>query len=227
MALRSVVVDPASQTWLTYPKAAQRVKSSVGTIHRWRRDGMPMELRTGVSGFEERVVRLDVLLAWWRDRMTSSPVNYYRMRQKAREAGLPDPPMPDSVRAALEASKAAKGKTRERVGSVRKHSPLVASRTDPDVSGDEGVQSWPRERDPLANLAPMKGGPEYGELMEAMAHVPPACADVDAFTADRIDDDTAVMLASICADCPLIEKCRAFVAVSQPRVGFWAGNVAR
>jgi phage terminase Nu1 subunit (DNA packaging protein) len=54
--------------WLTYKEAAARVDRDVLTVQRWRRHGMPMSWSTR-DGQRVRVVREDVLLAWWRDRL--------------------------------------------------------------------------------------------------------------------------------------------------------------
>lgn len=62
--------------WLDYWQAARRVQRSVNTVKRWRRQGMPMVLRDG-----RRMVREDVLLTWWRDRLDAWPVHRYRMRR--------------------------------------------------------------------------------------------------------------------------------------------------
>lgn len=62
---------------LTYQQAARRVRRSVRTVVRWRRDGMPM----GTDARGRRVVREDVLLAWWRDRLAADPAHQYRMRK--------------------------------------------------------------------------------------------------------------------------------------------------
>ncbi len=72
--------------YLTYKEASVRVKRSVRAINRWRRNGMPMswEIR---DGKRVRVVEVDTLLAWWRDRLTAWPPHQYRLRRmrSARE----------------------------------------------------------------------------------------------------------------------------------------------
>lgn len=73
--------------WLTYADAAKRVKRDHITIRRWSRQGMPMEWRTDEIGQRYRVANLDVLLAWWRQTMTDSPVHFYKTRRKLIEAG--------------------------------------------------------------------------------------------------------------------------------------------
>ena len=70
-------------TWLSYAEAAKRVRSSEGTVRRWRRDGMPMGWRSNHTGQRYRVVEESVLLSWWRERMQARPVHFYRMRAKA------------------------------------------------------------------------------------------------------------------------------------------------
>ncbi|WP_159576072.1 hypothetical protein [Microbacterium sp. 8M] len=61
---------------LTYRQAARRVRRSVRTLKRWRRNGMPMEWQDG-----HLVVEESVLLAWWRDRMSADPVHQQRIRR--------------------------------------------------------------------------------------------------------------------------------------------------
>lgn len=75
--------------WLSLRSAAQRTKSSLGTIKRWQREGMPTRLHDG-----RKEVELEVLLAWWRARLAASPVHYYRRRARARAEGRPDPTPP-------------------------------------------------------------------------------------------------------------------------------------
>lgn len=72
-------------TMLGYREAARRVRRSVLTIKRWRRHGMPMGWERR-SGQDVRVVREDVLLAWWRARMSADPV--YQQKVRARLAAL-------------------------------------------------------------------------------------------------------------------------------------------
>jgi hypothetical protein len=66
---------------LSYREAARRVRRSTRTIKRWRRGGMPMTF----DHHGRRVVELQVLLAWWRDRMTADPAHQYRMRRMRQE----------------------------------------------------------------------------------------------------------------------------------------------
>ncbi|QRY42077.1 WhiB family transcriptional regulator [Microbacterium hominis] len=73
---------------------------------------------------------------------------------------------------------------------------------------------------------PMKGGPEYRELQRALRETPAPCRDVDEFTAERIDPDTAAKLAGICAGCPVIDLCRAYAERAHPK-GYWAGQLLR
>lgn len=78
-----------------------------------------------------------------------------------------------------------------------------------------------RDADPLSNVKPMRGGPEYRELDRALQHAEPGCRDNDAFTADRLDDDERAELARICAVCPVRPLCERFAAVAKPTVGYW------
>lgn len=204
-------MDPleAPTTWLSYIEAARRVGRSDRIIRRWRRDGMSMSWRVGADGQRERVVREDVLLAWWRDRLKASPVHYYRMRALALEHGLPEPERP----AALSRPHR----------SERAITPVGLE----SAAGDSvrsAVAGSARGVDPLANVKPMRGGPEYAELQRALRETPTPCRGVDEFTAERIDTATATMLAGICATCPVIDLCRAYAAQAHPE-GYWAGRV--
>lgn len=67
-------------TLLGYREAARRVRRSVRTIKRWRRNGMSMGWQHG-----HRVVEEGVLLAWWRARLTADPVHQQRLRARMRE----------------------------------------------------------------------------------------------------------------------------------------------
>lgn len=79
---------------LTYREAADRVGRSRRTIRHWRHSGMRMgwEVR---DGQRVRVVELDVLLAWWRQRLKNDPVHQQRLRAKrAADAAAQDRPGP-------------------------------------------------------------------------------------------------------------------------------------
>ena len=199
------------QTWLSYTEAAHRVGRSDRIIRKWRRDGMAMSWRVGADGQRERVVREDVLLAWFRDRLKASPAHYYRMRALARENGLPDP----TPHAALSRPKTPRQPT----------APAGA-----ESAADDPVRSHTagsaRVVDPLADVKPMRGGAEYTDLHRALQDTEPGCRGIDAFTADGIDGETVPMLAAICARCPVLDQCAAFAAISRPAVGFWAGRPA-
>ena len=65
--------------WFDYVSAARRVHRTDRTIKRWRREGMPMSWRNGM-----RIVREDVLLATYRQRLKNSPVHQYRLRALRR-----------------------------------------------------------------------------------------------------------------------------------------------
>lgn len=88
-----------------------------------------------------------------------------------------------------------------------------------------GVTRW-KAFEPLDTMKPMKGGPEYGELQRALREAPAPCRDVDEFTAERIDQETAAMLAGICDGCPVIGLCRAYAERAHPE-GYWAGQTLR
>jgi hypothetical protein len=66
---------------LTYREAAARVHRSIRTLWRWRKHGLQMGW--GIrDGQRVRLVREDVLLAYWRARMLADPV--YRLRVAAQ-----------------------------------------------------------------------------------------------------------------------------------------------
>jgi hypothetical protein len=65
---------------LTYREAAARVRRSIRTLWRWRKKGMEMGWAIR-DGQRVRVVREDVLLAYWRGVLMGWPVHQYRMRK--------------------------------------------------------------------------------------------------------------------------------------------------
>lgn len=75
------------EQWLTYKQAAVRVRASERTIRHWARRGMVMGWEV-IDGQRTRVVREDVLLAWWRDTMDSNPVHQLRLRKRLEAAGI-------------------------------------------------------------------------------------------------------------------------------------------
>lgn len=70
--------------YLTYREAARKVQRSVKTIKRWRRHGMPMTWRGRF-----RVVEVEILKAWWRDRMKADPVWQAKVRRDVAERDTP------------------------------------------------------------------------------------------------------------------------------------------
>ncbi|MDQ1217175.1 hypothetical protein [Microbacterium arborescens] len=195
---------------LNYAQAAKRVGRSEGAIKLWRRQGMPMEWSVGADNQRERVVRLSVLQATFRGKLASSPVHQHRMRRARREAGLPVPPLPASLK-------------RSRVEPAPAEVPAPASQpaavTEPPAVGAAPF-------DPLTSVKPMRGGPEYGELDQFLRAERPSCAGDDRFTADRIDDDTRRDLARICAGCPALALCVAYSAAGKPAAGYWPTTTA-
>ncbi|MFS0851993.1 hypothetical protein [Microbacterium sp. 179-I 3D4 NHS] len=73
------------EKWFTYAEAAKRVKRCHRTIRRWHSIGMPMEWKI-IEGQRTRVVREDILLAFFRQTLQNSPVHQYRLRAQ----GLPN-----------------------------------------------------------------------------------------------------------------------------------------
>lgn len=80
------LVDVDGVRLLTYREAAVRVRRSVRTLWRWRKRGMRMGWGTR-DGQRVRLVREDVLLAYWRARMTADPVHQHLIRK--RREGIP------------------------------------------------------------------------------------------------------------------------------------------
>ncbi|MEQ6898995.1 hypothetical protein [Microbacterium sp. KR10-403] len=68
-------------TLLTYREAATRVHRSIRTIKRWRRHGLPMSW-DHQDGQRVRVVELEILLAWYRDRLQADPIHQQRLRRR-------------------------------------------------------------------------------------------------------------------------------------------------
>ncbi len=73
----------AHVTWLGHAAAAKRVRRSVQTIRSWGRAGMPMGWAI-IDGPRARVVREDVLLAWYGQTLANDSIHQQRMRQRAR-----------------------------------------------------------------------------------------------------------------------------------------------
>lgn len=65
---------------LTYRQAATRMRRSIETIKRWRRNGMPMGWAIQ-HGKRVRAVDEKVLLGLFRGRLAADPVHRARMRQ--------------------------------------------------------------------------------------------------------------------------------------------------
>lgn len=208
------------KTWLSYAEAAKRVRRSDHTIRLWRAAGMPMEWRRDEIGQRYRVVELSVLPAWWRDRLNNWPAHQNRMRRAAIERGETPPPIP---------------KRSERRQESKSDAPQA--RTLPERPGDGGNGSGEptapdsgapaRVIDPLADMATLRGSLEYRYLTEKLKDATPGCAGIPEFTADKVDAETAAMMADICAHCPLLARCEAFAVSSHPTAGFWAGQTWR
>ncbi|MEL5990732.1 WhiB family transcriptional regulator [Microbacterium phosphatis] len=195
--------------WLNYTQAAARVKRDRNSIRRWGRQGMPMSWRTGADGNQERVVREDVLLEWFRGKLQASPVHFYRIRKRAIEQGLPEPELPAHL------SRAAKRVPSENVQSSGGNEEKKAvSATRPEI-------------DPLADMKPILGAVEYRALSEALKTEPTGCRNDDRFTSDRLEARELPELAAICATCPVLELCTAYARAARPDEGFWAGAPAR
>lgn len=154
------------------------------------------------EGQRKRVVREDELLAYFRDRLKANPAHQKHMERLAREAGRPVPQV---------------------VRTPRPKQPRPA----PVVQVDEELGE--REysiTDVLAEMKRVRGSWELLQLREAMTTQTASCQGMDAFTADVLDDEEAVVMASICRGCPLVALCRSFAEVERPSEGFWAGQHA-
>lgn len=158
---------------------------------------MPMSWRVDANGQRERVVREDVLLAELRDSLKNSPVHFNRMRAAAREYGLPEPARPKPV--------------------VRAPRPRAAL---------ESQAQHPRVQEPQTELKPMRGAAEYAALTDAIRTTRPACAGVDAFTADSVTEERAIAMDATCSRCELLELCRAYATAARPVAGYWPVSVS-
>ncbi|WP_127818247.1 WhiB family transcriptional regulator [Microbacterium sp. CPCC 204701] len=196
------MVEVAEAVWLDYKEAAARVRSSEAIVRRWAAAGMPMVWGER-NGQRARLVDEQVLLTWWREKLKTAPVAYYRRRRRAREQGLPDPEPPATL-------------TRPRPAPV----PDASSADAEDVTAQsERSVDW----DSIAMLR--RGADEYAVLSAALEKVRPACDGHPGFIADRITPDEARTLAKVCSACPVRELCAAFAEASRPTAGFWAGRV--
>lgn len=63
-------------TWLTYREASVRVRRSIRTIKRWRREGMPMSF----DPHGRRIVEEHTLLTEYRNRLGRDPIHQQRIR---------------------------------------------------------------------------------------------------------------------------------------------------
>ncbi|MGF6821941.1 hypothetical protein M2317_000827 [Microbacterium sp. ZKA21] len=191
------------ETWLSYAEAAKRVRSTKHTVQLWRRQGMPMEWAVDELGQRYRVVELQVLLSWWRQKMQNSPVHFYRMRANAIERGETPPPVPERfTKRDLTASQASS----------------VPESRDGAGRASEAVT------DVLADMAEFVGQREHAALIAAMATEVPGCDGLEVFTRDRYTDpEETEMMRGICRLCPLLDLCAAFAGAGKPTAGMWAG----
>lgn len=199
----------AEKTWLTYDQAARRVKSSRTTIQNWRRSGMPMQWRM-IDGQRTRVVELDVLLAFWREKLAASPVHFYRMRKRMAEEGV--------VLETPEHVKAMRRKAAETRQGIRV--PGAPERPGDERTEPETAAPEPKV-DPLADMPRLKGSDEYWVLTDRMRETVPHCAGMPEYTADGLSAEDRERLAGVCAGCPLLAECQAFAIASKPTGGFW------
>jgi hypothetical protein len=200
-------MDESGTIWHTYKSAARRVKRSPRNIRRWHAEGMVMSWRVGTDGHRERVVREDVLLAWWRDRMIASPVHYYRRRAAARADGRPDPERPPST--------------------YRQNLPVAAPPDEPEAGVDLFTPAV-TTAELLETLQLKRGADEYDALTAALKTTETPCAYDERFTADWLSDFPSELdaMAAMCAECPLASLCDAFARAADP-AGFWAGQLRR
>lgn len=189
------------------------MKSSERTIRNWAAWGMPMQWRM-IEGQRTRVVEVEVLLKFWRERMAASPVHFYRMRKRIAEDGI-----------VLETPEHVKAMRRKAAQTLRGTRVPEA----PERPGDESTEpetAAPEPKvDPLADMPRLKGSAEYRVLTDRLRTTVPHCAGMPEYTADGISTEDRERLAGICAGCPLLEQCRAFAIVSRPAGGFWPVDV--
>lgn len=209
----------SEKTWLTYAEAAKRVGRSDRAVKRWRREGMPMRWQVDESGQRYRVVELDVLLAWWRDRLTNWPTHQNRMRRAAIERGETPPPIVQ------------RPKRRQESPSETLHTQIPPHAPDKSESAAFGRTEPESDTpaptvDPLATMR-LRGPDEYRALTEQLRTITPSCAGMAEYTADRVSPEDAERMAGICAGCPLLARCAAFAEASKPAAGFWAGVARR
>lgn len=67
---------------------------------------------------------------------------------------------------------------------------------------------------------------EYSQLVRAMEHTEPACADDTRFTLDahQVHEQEATELRHICRGCPLRVECDEYGRAAKPPSGMWAGR---
>lgn len=201
------------QTWLGYAAAARRVKSSKNTIRRWAREGMPMEWRLSGAGQRERVVDEEILLAWWRRKMSESPVHQNRIRRRFLDAGETPPEWNDAMLA-----------QRARAAATRDQSASGSQDTEEASEAvTEAVATW---EDVLRELPPFHGQAEHAALIRAMEETPAACDGIETFTRDKfLDPEETDIMRAICHACPLLDLCAAYAHTGRPAAGMWAGMV--
>lgn len=61
-------------------------------------------------------------------------------------------------------------------------------------------------------------------LSDVLDEVTPRCDGIDAFTVDKPPPADQEFMASLCAACPVLPECSAYVAAAKPAAGFWAGR---
>lgn len=205
------------KTWLSYAEAAKRVKSSDRTVKRWRREGMPMSWRVDDAGQRYRVVELEVLLAWWRERMAASPVHFYRLRAMAIEQGRTPPPMPARFK-----RRQGMPATAQNIDSTRDFATQQFSEVSecPEVGLEALERTSTAMAQVFAELPEFIGQAEHAALIRAMEDQPPACDGLEVFTRDRFNDAEEVeMMRGICRSCPLLDPCQAFATAGKPTGG--------
>ncbi|WP_425488135.1 WhiB family transcriptional regulator [Microbacterium proteolyticum] len=144
-----------------------------------------------------RMVREDVLLAFWRERMQADPVHQARIaRDRLQDAS-----------GAVMASVPPRVMKRRQAGAPRR---TAAPRPQPAP-----------DCDPLANVAPMRGAREFAALRDALRDVTPSCDGVDTYTDDRPSGDDVATMARICASCPVEAACEAYAVAGRPTAGYW------
>ncbi|WZH38765.1 MAG: hypothetical protein PIR02_08840 [Microbacterium enclense] len=186
--------------WHTYKSAAERVNRSERAIRLWGQAGMPMDWQV-IDGQRTRVVREDILLKTWQQKMRDNPAHQNKLARKRREQGLAPFKRPTIART---------------TPVVEELKPTVMSPSAERTPVEKPMKGGPEYYVLDKALR--------GDIMTP--GVEPACRGDEAFTADRADAATIARMTAVCAGCPALALCAAYAAAGRPSAGFWAGRPA-